>query len=94
MGFLFHNFHPAAIFSGDAGSMFMGSMLASFGLFFMTDGGGLTRWIAHLFPGVILGLLIFDTGLVTIMRLANGKKITACLSHQRHTSGEVVKSGI
>ena len=75
-GFLAHNFHPASIFSGDAGSMFMGSMLASFGLFFMSPGHGLPHSIAILFPGVILGLLIFDTGLVTIMRVTHGKKIT------------------
>jgi UDP-GlcNAc:undecaprenyl-phosphate/decaprenyl-phosphate GlcNAc-1-phosphate transferase len=91
MGFLFHNFHPAAIFSGDAGSMFMGSMLASFGLFFMTDGDGLSRGVAHLFPGVILGLLIFDTGLVTVMRISHGKKITE--GGKDHTSHRLCNLG-
>lgn len=71
VGFLFHNFHPATIFSGDAGSMFMGCMLASFGLFFMKPDSA----VSHMFPGVILGLLIFDTGLVTIMRKLHGRKI-------------------
>jgi UDP-GlcNAc:undecaprenyl-phosphate/decaprenyl-phosphate GlcNAc-1-phosphate transferase len=72
MGFLFHNYHPATIFSGDAGSMFMGCMLAAFGLSFMKTHGA----VSQLFPGVILGLLVFDTGLVTVMRKLHGKSIT------------------
>ncbi len=59
---------------------------------FMTGGGGLTRAVAHLFPGVILGLLIFDTGLVTIMRLKNGKKITD--GGKDHTSHRLCKLGL
>ncbi|MFA6448030.1 MAG: MraY family glycosyltransferase [bacterium] len=91
LGFLFHNFHPAAIFSGDAGSMFMGSMLASFGLFFMAGDGGLSRSVTAFFPGVILGLLIFDTGLVTIMRVTHGKKITD--GGKDHTSHRLCNLG-
>jgi len=92
MGFLFHNFHPATIFSGDAGSMFMGSMLASFGLLFMKDGAMDSRAVAHLFPGVILGLLIFDTGLVSIMRTLHGKKITD--GGKDHTSHRLCNLGL
>lgn len=92
LGFLSHNFHPATIFSGDAGSMFMGSMLASFGLFFMSPGSGLPHAISILFPGVILGLLIFDTGLVTIMRITHGKKITD--GGKDHTSHRLCNLGL
>ncbi len=87
-GFLFHNFHPATIFSGDAGSMFMGSMLASFGLIFMGSKGA----VSQIFPGVILGLLIFDTGLVTIMRISHGKKITD--GGKDHTSHRLTYLGL
>ncbi|HOC92198.1 MAG TPA: MraY family glycosyltransferase [bacterium] len=88
MGFLFHNFHPASIFSGDAGSMFMGLVLAALGLSFMENGNGLS----HLYPGVVLGLLIFDTGLVTIMRKTHGKKITD--GGRDHTSHRLCYLGL
>jgi UDP-GlcNAc:undecaprenyl-phosphate GlcNAc-1-phosphate transferase len=88
MGFLFHNFHPASIFSGDAGSMFMGLVLAALGLSFMENGSA----ISHLYPGVVLGLLIFDTGLVTIMRKTHGKKITD--GGRDHTSHRLCYLGL
>jgi len=88
LGFLFHNFHPATIFSGDAGSMFMGTMLAALGLLLMEPG----NLPAHMTPPIILGLLIFDTGLVVSMRLANGYSITD--GGKDHTSHRLCNLGM
>ena len=67
LGFLRYNFNPAKIFMGDCGSLFLGYMLATLAI--------LSGWqhnspIAVLFlsPVLILGVPIFDTTLVTILR--------------------------
>jgi len=88
MGFLFHNFHPAGIFLGDAGSMFMGTMIAAFGMVLPRQGDTLT----HLVSAVVVGLLILDTGLVSILRIANHRR----LSHggKDHTSHRLCALGL
>lgn len=88
MGFLFHNFHPATLFLGDAGSMFLGTMLAGFGLIVATPRDP----VSIMAIGVVLGLLIFDTGLVTIMRVAHGYKITQ--GGKDHTSHRLCNLGL
>lgn len=69
-GFLYYNFNPATIFMGDAGSMFLGFVLAVVGikLRFPTRPATIT-WMV---PVVVLGLPVFDTTLVVISRLRRG----------------------
>ena len=88
MGFLFHNFHPASLFLGDAGSMFVGTLLSGFGLLVARPGDAVTT----LAIGVVLGLLIFDTGLVVIMRLSHGFHITD--GGKDHTSHRLCTLGL
>lgn len=88
MGFLFHNFHPASLFLGDAGSMFMGAMLAGFGLMVAQP----QDTVSILAIGVVLGMLIFDTGLVTIMRVTHGLSITR--GGKDHTSHRLCSLGL
>ncbi|WP_437295115.1 glycosyltransferase family 4 protein [Sorangium sp. So ce426] len=59
VGFLFHNFHPATIFMGDTGSMFLGFMLAAIPLFGVGTHKGGTA-LAVMVPLLALGLPIFD----------------------------------
>jgi len=68
--FLFFNKPPAKIFMGDAGSLFIGFLLATLAL-----NGGYSRVnnIAVLSPVLILGVPIFDTFLVMLMRIAKGR---------------------
>ncbi len=70
LGFLKYNFSPAKIFMGDCGSMFLGYMLAALAIL-----GGWQRrspmFGAFLPPVLILGVAIFDTTLVTVLRLKN-----------------------
>lgn len=72
LGFLRYNFNPAKIFMGDCGSMFLGYMLATLAVL-----GGWQRSSplvgTFLPPILILSVAIFDTTLVTILRLKNGK---------------------
>ncbi len=64
-GFLRHNFHPARIYLGDAGSLFIGFMLAA-----LSMNAGYTRMnlLAVVSPVLILGLPLFDLGLVMFIR--------------------------
>ncbi|SMB91396.1 UDP-GlcNAc:undecaprenyl-phosphate GlcNAc-1-phosphate transferase [Thermanaeromonas toyohensis ToBE] len=72
LGFLPYNFHPASIFMGDSGSMFLGFTLASLAVLGLTK----TATVISLFvPVVILGLPILDTFLAIIRRLLNHRPI-------------------
>lgn len=71
LGFLVFNFHPAKIFLGDGGAIFLGFLLAAMGLRVAEseDLPVLTRWML---PILILCVPIFDTSLVTFSRLRRG----------------------
>jgi UDP-GlcNAc:undecaprenyl-phosphate GlcNAc-1-phosphate transferase len=70
-GFLRHNFHPAKIYMGDAGSLFLGFLLAVLGLKLqLTDTPPL---VAVFVPMLVLGVPVFDTTLVTWQRLRHGR---------------------
>jgi UDP-GlcNAc:undecaprenyl-phosphate GlcNAc-1-phosphate transferase len=73
IGFLRHNFHPARIFLGDAGSMFVGFMLAALSL-----NAGFTRVndLAVVSPVFILGIPLFDLLLVMFIRWQRGIPMT------------------
>lgn len=67
LGFLRYNFHPARIFMGDAGALFLGFLLAVLGLQLrFPDNVNAITWMVPVF---ILGLPIFDTSLVVVSRL-------------------------
>jgi UDP-GlcNAc:undecaprenyl-phosphate/decaprenyl-phosphate GlcNAc-1-phosphate transferase len=71
IGFLRYNLNPATIFMGDAGSLFLGFILAALAikLRFLAS-TNLVTWMA---PIVVLGLPILDTSLVFVSRLRRGK---------------------
>lgn len=69
LGFLFYNFHPASIFMGDTGSMFIGFVLATVAI--QTSQKASTT-VTILAPIVMLGLPIFDTLLAITRRAAGG----------------------
>ncbi len=70
LGFLLHNRHPASIFMGDTGSLFIGYVLAATGLFTSTKSA---TTVALLVPILALSLPITDTILATVRRLVQGK---------------------
>ena len=72
LGFLVYNFNPARIFMGDAGSLFLGFMLAALSL---TESYTINNNLAVLTPVVILGVPIFDTFFVMWMRVKQGKPV-------------------
>ena len=70
LGFLIFNYPPAKIFMGDAGSEFIGFLLAiiSIQISYTT-----INKIALISPILILGIPIYDTIFVIIIRLLNGQ---------------------
>ena len=69
-GFLIYNHHPASIFMGDSGSMFLGFLLAVFAV----GGSGDAPSLFILFvPLLALGLPLLDTGLSIVRRLQTGQ---------------------
>jgi UDP-GlcNAc:undecaprenyl-phosphate GlcNAc-1-phosphate transferase len=72
LGFLYYNYAPAKIFMGDAGSLFIGIMLAALSL---TESYTYKNNLAVLTPVFILGIPIFDTFFVMWMRAKQGKPV-------------------
>ncbi len=71
LGFLVYNFNPASIFMGDAGTLFLGFVLAGLGIKLRFPQAP-TPWATWMVPVLVLGLPIFDTTLVFISRLRRG----------------------
>jgi UDP-GlcNAc:undecaprenyl-phosphate GlcNAc-1-phosphate transferase len=88
-GFLRHNFHPARIYMGDAGSLFLGFLLAVLALRLRTH---MATRITFLVPIVILGVALFDTALVTANRLIHRRSPIS--GGRDHTSHRLVFVGI
>jgi len=72
LGFLKSNFHPAKIFMGDGGSLFLGYMLATMSIIGPVKGSTV---IAMIGPVLVLGLPIFDTGFAILRRIVNHRPI-------------------
>ncbi len=89
VGFLRHNFHPARIYMGDGGSLFIGFLVAYLGIKLQFQGG---RLLSALVPVLVCSMAIFDTTLVTISRLARGR--SPFLGGQDHVSHRQVRLGL
>lgn len=91
VGFLVHNFPPARVYMGDAGSMVLGFVLAALGLL-LTNAAASNVALAVLGPLLVLGLPIFDTMLVTLARRLEGRPVSS--GGRDHTSHRLVAHGL
>ena len=91
MGFLVYNFKPASIFMGDGGSLFLGYSLGTLSLM---DLGSrpLVSFSIVAVPLFVLAIPIFDTTLVTLLRLANRRSIAQ--GGRDHSSHRLVSLGL
>jgi len=86
-GFLPFNRHPAKIFMGDAGSMFLGFMVAALMLLFAER---VPRWwMASI---VVFGLPILDTAVALVRRLINHRPLF--VSDRGHIYDQMIDRGI
>lgn len=81
LGILPYNFHPASIFVGDSGALFMGFMISSISLL----GFKSSTFVSLVFPIIILFVPLADTSLAIIRRKLKGQKISeADRNHLHH----------
>lgn len=88
LAFLLYNKPPARIYMGDAGSLFLGFMMAALAL---NESYSRVNHIAVLSPILILGVPIFDTFLVIFLRIRKG--ILPIYGSDDHTAQRLVMLG-
>ncbi len=89
-GFLLHNFHPAKIFLGDAGSMLIGYTLSVLGIVLLTE---LPKNFSLFLPVLLLSYAIFDISLVSITRKRDGRRVLqGGKDHSTHRIGTATGS--
>ncbi|WP_342513037.1 MraY family glycosyltransferase [Sporosarcina sp. FSL K6-1522] len=80
-GFLFYNFHPAKIFMGDTGSLFLGFMISVLALLGFKN----VTMVALIIPIILLGVPISDTFFAIVRRIRMKQPISAPdKSHLHH----------
>jgi UDP-GlcNAc:undecaprenyl-phosphate GlcNAc-1-phosphate transferase len=89
-GFLRHNFHPAKIYMGDAGSLFLGFLLAALAVRLKLAEA--PKAVSLFVPVLVLGVALFDTTLVTVNRLRHGRN--PMVGGRDHVSHRLVWVGI
>jgi UDP-GlcNAc:undecaprenyl-phosphate/decaprenyl-phosphate GlcNAc-1-phosphate transferase len=86
-GFLFHNFHPASVFMGDAGANLLGYLL---GVAAVVGSLKTPVAVALVVPLVILAIPFLDTGFVIAKRLKYRRKPwTADADHFHHRMARI-----
>jgi UDP-GlcNAc:undecaprenyl-phosphate GlcNAc-1-phosphate transferase len=91
LGFLRYNFNPAKIFLGDAGSMFIGYMLAVLTITASYYREGLPTHLPVVMPILILAVPIFDTLSVISIRIKRKEPIFG--ADKNHFSHRLVALG-
>lgn len=94
LGFLLFNFHPAKIFMGDTGALFLGFMISVIALLGFKN----VTIISFIIPVIMLGVPISDTFFAIVRRLRTGKKwsdpdkshLHHCLLNQGFTHRQTV----
>jgi UDP-GlcNAc:undecaprenyl-phosphate GlcNAc-1-phosphate transferase len=87
--FLRYNFHPARIFMGDTGAMFLGFGLAALGCLLARDVG---FWTAVLGSATLLGVPVMDTAAAIVRRLAARRHIFE--ADGEHTHHRLLRAGL
>lgn len=83
MGFLFYNFHPAKIFLGDCGALYIGFMISVISL--LGFGYNVSTFFTLGAPIVVLMVPIMDTLIAIVRRKVNHKKFSeADRAHLHH----------
>lgn len=88
-GFLVHNRHPARVFMGDSGSLFLGFLLACIGVRLRFDN---LLQVTFLIPVVVLAVPILDTSVVVISRMIGGQ--SPLRGGRDHVSHRLVNVGL
>ncbi|MBU17756.1 MAG: undecaprenyl-phosphate alpha-N-acetylglucosaminyl 1-phosphate transferase [Chloroflexi bacterium] len=88
-GFLRTNFHPARIYMGDGGALYLGFLIAYLGIKLRFESSVLESFLV---PVVACAIPVLDTTLVTVSRVRSGR--SPFQGGQDHISHRLVKSGL
>ena len=88
-GFLKSNFHPAKIYMGDAGSLYLGFLLAYIGLKIKVDPKETSQILV---PFVVMGVALLDTSMVVISRIRRG--VSPFSGGKDHLSHRLMRLGL
>ncbi|MDO8464058.1 MAG: glycosyltransferase family 4 protein [Gallionella sp.] len=86
LGFLFFNFHPAKMFMGDAGSIPLGFLAATFGAW-----GWQTGYWPFWFPLLVFSPFVADATVTLFKRALRGEKLSQ--AHRSHYYQRLVQMG-
>lgn len=86
MGFLYYNFPPAKVFMGDAGSIPLGFLAASFGVW-----GWQHEFWPIWFPMLVFSPFVIDATTTLLLRLRRGEKLSQ--AHRSHYYQRLILSG-
>lgn len=89
VGFLRHNYNPARIFMSTVGAQFLGLMLAALSILGTFK---IAAAISVLVPVLVLGVPIFDYGIVLVRRAASRAPLTA--ADRRHFHHRLLDKGL
>ena len=88
-GFLRTNFHPARIYMGDGGALYLGFLISYLGIKLRFEGSVSESFLV---PVVACAIPVLDTTLVTFSRIRSGR--SPFRGGQDHVSHRLVKSGL
>lgn len=86
LGFLYHNFYPARVFMGDAGSIPLGFLAAAFGVW-----GWLQGYWPFWFPVLVFSPFVIDASATLLKRARRGQKLTE--AHRDHYYQRLIRMG-
>ncbi len=86
LGFLYHNFYPAKVFMGDAGSIPLGFLAAAFGVW-----GWQQNYWPFWFPILVFSPFVADATLTLLKRVRRGEKLAH--AHRSHYYQRLVQMG-
>lgn len=96
LGFLWYNWNPSRMFMGDAGSQFLGALLAGLSIKYLWQFRDTVHGIASLqqflMPILAFLLSLIDTTTVTVRRLARGQ--SPFVGGRDHTTHHLVYCGL
>lgn len=90
IGFLIHNWQPAKIFLGDAGSAFLGFTFASMP-FLLREQGTVRPALLPIVAVLFVWLFVFDSALTVLRRLLRGERVWT--AHREHLYQRMVIAG-
>ena len=86
LGFLYHNFHPARVFMGDAGSIPLGFLASAFGVW----GWQLGYW-PFWYPILVFSPFVIDATVTLLKRARRGENLAQ--AHRSHYYQHLVQMG-